>query len=195
MYSIALFNVLVPFVFFLIILRPPRSTLFPYTTLFRSQRGPRGLGGRRQDPVASEGPGSERRHRRVRGPRQGRDHRSDDGHALGAAERRVDREEHPHDRGSRRRAAGEEPGHGRHARWWDARHDVARSRVAHVRRRAGSAGLSAFSRGLEGPAPFSYREQGGAANAWKGVFLWTHITTSCTSTCSRSSPASVRQQF
>src|SRR5438874_10024499 len=72
MYSIALFNVLVPFVFFLIILRPPRSTLFPYTTLFRSQRGPRGLGGRRQDPVASEGPGSERRHRRVRGPRQDR---------------------------------------------------------------------------------------------------------------------------
>ncbi len=37
----------------------------------------------------------ERRHRRGRGPRQGRDHRSDDGHPLGAAERRVDREEHP----------------------------------------------------------------------------------------------------
>src|SRR6201997_5842983 len=27
-----------PFVFFLMIRRPPRSTLFPYTTLFRSQR-------------------------------------------------------------------------------------------------------------------------------------------------------------
>src|SRR5438034_4012731 len=27
-----------PFFFFLIILRPPRSTLFPYTTLFRSGR-------------------------------------------------------------------------------------------------------------------------------------------------------------
>src|SRR3712207_9001836 len=26
--------------FFLMIRRPPRSTLFPYTTLFRSQRGP-----------------------------------------------------------------------------------------------------------------------------------------------------------
>src|SRR3712207_7742276 len=28
--------------FFLMIRRPPRSTLFPYTTLFRSHRGPRG---------------------------------------------------------------------------------------------------------------------------------------------------------
>src|SRR5258705_9255850 len=27
------------FIFFLMIRRPPRSTLFPYTTLFRSQRG------------------------------------------------------------------------------------------------------------------------------------------------------------
>src|SRR5438876_1949368 len=30
---------LVIFFFFLMIRRPPRSTLFPYTTLFRSQRG------------------------------------------------------------------------------------------------------------------------------------------------------------
>src|SRR5215475_14680894 len=43
------------FFFFLMIRRPPRSTLFPYTTLFRSQRagGPcqrlrRGRGGRRE---------------------------------------------------------------------------------------------------------------------------------------------------
>src|SRR5690348_18387930 len=28
--------------FFLLIRRPPRSTLFPYTTLFRSRLGPRG---------------------------------------------------------------------------------------------------------------------------------------------------------
>src|SRR6266705_6006854 len=28
------------FFFFLMIRRPPRSTLFPYTTLFRSRRGP-----------------------------------------------------------------------------------------------------------------------------------------------------------
>src|SRR2546426_6151402 len=30
------------FVFFLMIRRPPRSTLFPYTTLFRSPASPRG---------------------------------------------------------------------------------------------------------------------------------------------------------
>src|SRR5258708_24059877 len=34
-----LVNLLVPF-FFLMIRRPPRSTLFPYTTLFRSLRQP-----------------------------------------------------------------------------------------------------------------------------------------------------------
>src|SRR3712207_2025542 len=32
--------ILVPSIFFLMIRRPPRSTLFPYTTLFRSQRFP-----------------------------------------------------------------------------------------------------------------------------------------------------------
>src|SRR3712207_7260025 len=32
---------IVCFFFFLMIRRPPRSTLFPYTTLFRSGRGPR----------------------------------------------------------------------------------------------------------------------------------------------------------
>src|SRR5256885_15556967 len=31
------------FFFFLMIRRPPRSTLFPYTTLFRSPRGPRAV--------------------------------------------------------------------------------------------------------------------------------------------------------
>src|SRR5215813_14372701 len=35
------------FFFFLMIRRPPRSTLFPYTTLFRSRRGP----GRRGHPL------------------------------------------------------------------------------------------------------------------------------------------------
>src|SRR5437016_14659045 len=34
--SLGLLNVLRIFVFFLLIRRPPRSTLFPYTTLFRS---------------------------------------------------------------------------------------------------------------------------------------------------------------
>ena len=66
--------------------------------------------------TAAEGPGPERRHGRDRGPRQGRHHRPDDGHALGAAERRVDREEHPHDRGDRRRGPGEAAGRRRHAR-------------------------------------------------------------------------------
>src|SRR3712207_9410686 len=33
---------LIVFVFFLMIRRPPRSTLFPYTTLFRSRRAARG---------------------------------------------------------------------------------------------------------------------------------------------------------
>ena len=52
---------------------------------------------------AAEGPRPERRHERGRGPRQGGHHRPDDGHPLGAAERRVDRQDHPHDRGDRRR--------------------------------------------------------------------------------------------
>ena len=83
----------------------------------RVQRGPRGLRRHRQGPQRQEGLRAERRERRDRGPRQGRDHRSDDGHALGAAERRVDREEHPHDRGSRRGDAGEAAGDARgHAR-------------------------------------------------------------------------------
>src|SRR2546422_2301280 len=39
------------FFFFLMIRRPPRSTLFPYTTLFRSARVPgRGEGARRPPP-------------------------------------------------------------------------------------------------------------------------------------------------
>src|SRR2546426_5287797 len=32
--------------------RPPRSTLFPYTTLFRSQQGERPVGDLRQHPLA-----------------------------------------------------------------------------------------------------------------------------------------------
>src|SRR2546426_9293201 len=35
--------------------RPPRSTLFPYTTLFRSHRGARGRQGRLARPPASAG--------------------------------------------------------------------------------------------------------------------------------------------
>src|SRR5688572_32154383 len=60
------------FFFFLMIRRPPRSTLFPYTTLFRSA-----LGGRvRRVPVDAEGPvvavGSGARRGAARGPDQRR---------------------------------------------------------------------------------------------------------------------------
>src|SRR5256886_3022648 len=44
------------FFFFLMIRRPPRSTLFPYTTLFRSQEEPRPRAGgaARLDPAARD---------------------------------------------------------------------------------------------------------------------------------------------
>src|SRR3712207_8089059 len=52
------------FVFFLMIRRPPRSTLFPYTTLFRSRRRRgRGRGARRRGSSAAAS-----RTRRGRGP-------------------------------------------------------------------------------------------------------------------------------
>src|SRR5258708_17918475 len=50
------------FFFFLMIRRPPRSTLFPYTTLFRSQ----GSAGRRRTERAP-------RQEAVRGPERGED--------------------------------------------------------------------------------------------------------------------------
>ena len=90
------------------------------------QRGPRGLRRDRQGPPGPQGPGSERRDRRVRGPRQGGDHRPDDGDALCAAERGLHRQEHPHHRGDRRRAAGEAAGHGRGRHAGYGRDDVAR---------------------------------------------------------------------
>ena len=85
------------------------------------QRGPRGLRRRPAGAGRGEGLRPERRDRRGRGPAQERDRRPDDGHSLGAAERCVDREEHPHHRGGRRRGPGEESrgrrrrhaGHGR----------------------------------------------------------------------------------
>src|SRR5215204_7303772 len=42
------------FFFFLMIRRPPRSTLFPYTTLFRSHGSP--VHARRQDPADDRDP-------------------------------------------------------------------------------------------------------------------------------------------
>ena len=105
----------------------------------RLQRGPRGLGRRQPGPLGQEGPRPERRHGRGRGPGQGRDHRPDDGHALGAAERRVDREEHPHHRGDRRRGAREGRRRWRHARHGrHGRDDVTSLAGSLERRRAGA---------------------------------------------------------
>ena len=68
-----------------------------------------------------------------------RHHRPDDGHALGAAERRVDREEHPHHRGDRRRGAREGRCRCRHARHGrHGRDDVGSPRAFASRQRAGS---------------------------------------------------------
>ena len=60
-------------------------------------------------PLGEAGSGPERRLGRGRGSRQERHHRPDHGHPLGAAERRVDRQEHPHHRGDRRRGARRRP--------------------------------------------------------------------------------------
>src|SRR3712207_7140388 len=61
------------FVFFLMIRRPPRSTLFPYTTLFRSRHLGRPLGrfqadeDRSQDRQADDHRAAAREERRLRG--------------------------------------------------------------------------------------------------------------------------------
>src|SRR3712207_7067207 len=52
--------------FFLMIRRPPRSTLFPYTTLFRSRAG--GAGGGRAR-LGADGPGRSRGHAQRSGRR------------------------------------------------------------------------------------------------------------------------------
>src|SRR6266480_6843533 len=59
------------FFFFLMIRRPPRSTLFPYTTLFRS----RGCGGNPQSRL-----GARRRLRRHRNPRDRKSTRLNSSH-------------------------------------------------------------------------------------------------------------------
>src|SRR2546422_347104 len=64
-------DALTPAFFFLMIRRPPRSTLFPYTTLFRSAAG---------SPPCPPGPPGRRRAARKRGavPRAGRVQRSEE---------------------------------------------------------------------------------------------------------------------
>ena len=73
----------------------------------RRERGPRGLGRRQRRAQGQERPGPERGDQRDRRSRRRRRHRPGDGHALGAAERGLDRQEHPHHRGDRRRGARE----------------------------------------------------------------------------------------
>src|SRR6266480_1006597 len=87
MYESACFALFV-FVFFLMIRRPPRSTLFPYTTLFRSRRLARA------DPAAAGAPpparpAAEALDRRRTGPRRApADASRDDRMELRAADRR-----------------------------------------------------------------------------------------------------------
>src|SRR6266540_6983750 len=50
--------------------RPPRSTLFPYTTLFRSRSPPSRAGDRRAGPCPCPGPGERRARRARRRPRR-----------------------------------------------------------------------------------------------------------------------------
>ena len=87
------------------------------------ERRPGGLGRRQRGPHRQGGLRPQRRHRRDRGHGQGGHHRPGHGDALGAAERRVHRQEHPHHRGHRRRGPGEER-HGSHGWRRDAGHDV-----------------------------------------------------------------------
>src|SRR5205809_2045999 len=56
-----LFSFLLSFFFFLMIRRPPRSTLFPYTTLFRSFSACRSSWSPRSGPCGSTSRGSRRR--------------------------------------------------------------------------------------------------------------------------------------
>src|SRR2546430_12270934 len=70
--------------FFLMIRRPPRSTLFPYTTLFRSRRSgrwPRRRGGPPGPAPATRGARSRRSVLRTRGPRDRKSTRLNSSHS------------------------------------------------------------------------------------------------------------------
>ena len=84
-----------------IILKALEEPLRQLAVQRRARRLRRRLSGSR----CRQGPRPERRFGRDRGHGQVGHHRPDHGHALGAAERRVDRQEHPHDRGDRRRGS------------------------------------------------------------------------------------------
>ncbi len=71
-----------------------------------AQRRPRGRRRGRAGPQPRRlHRGPQRRHRRLRGPDQGRHHRRRQGHPVGAAERGLDRGPVPHHRGRHRRQA------------------------------------------------------------------------------------------
>src|SRR5687768_17680280 len=57
--------------------RPPRSTLFPYTTLFRSQRDRRARRGRGGPDLQQRGPLPRRRRDRSRGDLRSEEHTSE----------------------------------------------------------------------------------------------------------------------
>ena len=96
--------------------RPSRSTRSPTTTSFAGQadhrprargapssagqqRRPGRLGrGRTRSRPQAKGDGPQHRHRRIRRHGQGRHHRPGHGHPVGAAERGLHRQEHPHHR-------------------------------------------------------------------------------------------------
>ncbi len=87
----------------------------------RRERGPRGLCRRQRRAQGQERPGPQRRHQRDRRSRRSRRYRPRHGHPLGASERGIDRQEHPHHRGDRRRGARE--GRRRRRRRRHARHE------------------------------------------------------------------------
>src|SRR5437867_10787733 len=62
------------FFFFLMIRRPPRSTLFPYTTLFRSIGRTAGIRNRRCSATGSDGASNTRS---IRGMRRSEEHTSE----------------------------------------------------------------------------------------------------------------------
>src|SRR3712207_8755688 len=77
--------------FFLMIRRPPRSTLFPYTTLFRSQE---------RGDVARPGLARQRRERRQRDPEREHDQLPAPAHAFGRVA--LAAEERRHEVGDRK---------------------------------------------------------------------------------------------
>src|SRR2546430_6108696 len=79
------YTIYISFFFFLMIRRPPRSTLFPYTTLFRSAAGQsQTIFSRLRTPPALDttmplvrNPAERRRHRRVECRRRSEEHTSE----------------------------------------------------------------------------------------------------------------------